>query len=105
MTTVIIMTNVNQAVISTHEVLLNDLALNLTSLGISKLYVPYAYGNKRYYRIAARFLEYNLFTYIHTFHLCFMLEGVVEASQIFLRDANVLPKLLSYEKYWRRDRW
>jgi hypothetical protein len=32
-------------------------------------------------------------------------EGIAEASQIFLRDAHVLPKLLSVEEYCRRDRW
>jgi hypothetical protein len=31
--------------------------------------------------------------------------GVAEASQICFRDAHVLPKSLSYEEYWRRDRW
>jgi hypothetical protein len=31
--------------------------------------------------------------YIHTYHLRFIPEGVVKASQIFLRDAHVLPKL------------
>jgi hypothetical protein len=31
------------------------------------------------------------------------LRRVVEASQIFLRDAHVLPKLLSYEAYYTRD--
>jgi hypothetical protein len=33
-----------------------------------------------------------LYTYIHTFP-----ERIAEASQIFLRDAHVLPKLFSYE--------
>jgi hypothetical protein len=32
-------------------------------------------------------------------------EGVAEASQVFFRDAHVLPKLLSYEEYCGRDRW
>jgi hypothetical protein len=32
-------------------------------------------------------------------------ERVEAASQIFLRDTHVLPQLLSYEKYCRRDRW
>jgi hypothetical protein len=36
--------------------------------------------------------------------LTYIPEGVAEASQIFLRDANVLPKCLSYVEY-RRDRW
>jgi hypothetical protein len=31
--------------------------------------------------------------------------GVAEASPIFLRDAHVLPKLFSCEKYCRPDRW
>jgi hypothetical protein len=39
--------------------------------------------------------------YIHTYHSRFFPEGVAEAFQIFLRDAHVLPKLLSYEKYCR----
>jgi hypothetical protein len=30
--------------------------------------------------------------YIHTYYSRFILEGVVEAFQIFLRDAYVLPK-------------
>jgi hypothetical protein len=34
----------------------------------------------------------------------FIPEGVAETSQIFLREAHVLPKLLSYEEYCRRDR-
>jgi hypothetical protein len=41
--------------------------------------------------------------YIHTYHSRFIPKGVVEASQILLRDAHVLPKLFSYEKYCRRD--
>jgi hypothetical protein len=36
---------------------------------------------------------------IHTYHLRFIPEGVVEVSQIFLRDSHVLPKLVSYEKH------
>jgi hypothetical protein len=39
-------------------------------------------------------------TYIHTYNSRFILEGVAEASQIFLRDTYVLTKLVS-----RRDRW
>jgi hypothetical protein len=42
---------------------------------------------------------------IHTYHSCFIPEGVAEASQIFLRDAQVLPKLFSYKFYCRCDRW
>jgi hypothetical protein len=38
--------------------------------------------------------------YIH-YHSRFILEGVAEASQIFLRDAHVLPKLLA--KLWKRE--
>jgi hypothetical protein len=41
---------------------------------------------------------------LHTYHLRFIPEGVAEA-QIFLRDAHVLLKLLSYEEHCRRDRW
>jgi hypothetical protein len=33
-------------------------------------------------------------TYIHTYHSHFIPEGVAEVSQIFLRDAHVLPKLI-----------
>jgi hypothetical protein len=35
--------------------------------------------------------------YIHTYHSRFIPEGIVEASQIFLQDAHVLPKSFSYE--------
>jgi hypothetical protein len=35
-----------------------------------------------------------LFIYIHTYHSRFIPEGVAEASQIFLRDTHVLPKLV-----------
>jgi hypothetical protein len=34
---------------------------------------------------------------VHTYHSRFIPEGVAEASQIFLRDSHVLPKLFSYE--------
>jgi hypothetical protein len=34
-------------------------------------------------------------TYIHTYHSRFIPEGVAEASQIFLRDAHVLPNYLA----------
>jgi hypothetical protein len=42
---------------------------------------------------------------IHTYHSRFIPEGVAEASQILLRDAHVLPKLLSCEGYCGRDKW
>jgi hypothetical protein len=32
-------------------------------------------------------------------------KGVAEASQIFHRDAHVLPEWLSYEEFCRRGRW
>jgi hypothetical protein len=41
---------------------------------------------------------------IHTYHSRFIPEEVAEAFQKFLRDAHVLPKLLSYEEYCI-DRW
>jgi hypothetical protein len=31
---------------------------------------------------------------IHTYHSCFIPKGVAEASQIFLRDTHVLPRLV-----------
>jgi hypothetical protein len=34
-------------------------------------------------------------TYIHTYHLRFIPEGVTEASHIFLRDAYILPFYLA----------
>jgi hypothetical protein len=34
--------------------------------------------------------------YIHTYHSCFIPEGVAEVSQIFLQDTHVLTKLCSY---------
>jgi hypothetical protein len=40
--------------------------------------------------------------------ICFIHVGAAEASQIFLQDAYVPPKLLSYEErtqYYRRDQW
>jgi ABC-type multidrug transport system ATPase subunit len=42
---------------------------------------------------------------IHTYHARFVPEGVAESSQVLLREAHVLAKLFSYEKYCRRDRW
>jgi hypothetical protein len=42
---------------------------------------------------------------IHTYHSRFIPEGVAEASQILLRDAHVLPKLLSCEEYCRCEKW
>jgi hypothetical protein len=49
-------------------------------------------------------VTHHMLTTIHeyTYHLRFIPEGVAEASQIFLRD--VLPKLLNYDEYYRRDR-
>jgi hypothetical protein len=41
---------------------------------------------------------------IHTYHPCFIPEGIAEVSQIFLRDTYVLPKL-SYEEHCSRGRW
>jgi hypothetical protein len=35
--------------------------------------------------------------YIHTYHSRFIAEGVAKVPKVFLRDAHVLPKLLSYE--------
>jgi hypothetical protein len=43
--------------------------------------------------------------HIHTYHSRPIPEGVADASQILLRDAHVLSKLLSCEQYRRRDRW
>jgi hypothetical protein len=42
--------------------------------------------------IFRKFLDND--TYIHTTHALSPYIGVAEASQIFLRDAHVLPKLL-----------
>jgi hypothetical protein len=39
---------------------------------------------------------------VYTYRSRFTPEGVAEASQIFLRDAHVLPKSLSYEEYYTR---
>jgi hypothetical protein len=36
--------------------------------------------------------------YIYTYRWRFIPETVAEASQIFLRDTHVLPKLFSYEQ-------
>jgi hypothetical protein len=47
-------------------------------------------------------IKYRL---IHTYHSRFIPEGVAEASQILLRDAHVLPTLLSCEEYCRRHKW
>jgi hypothetical protein len=47
----------------------------------------------------------NIYYIIHTYHSRFIPAGVAEVSQIFLRDTHVLPKLVSYEEYCRRDRW
>jgi hypothetical protein len=41
---------------------------------------------------------------LHTYHSSFIPEGVAEASQIFLRNAQVLPKLVSCEEYCTRER-
>jgi hypothetical protein len=42
-------------------------------------------------------LIYYMTNDIHTYDSRFIPEGVAEASQIFLQDAYVLPKLFSYE--------
>jgi hypothetical protein len=38
------------------------------------------------------------------YYSCFILEGGVETSQIFLRDTHILPKLLSYENTRKENR-
>jgi hypothetical protein len=45
-----------------------------------------------------------LLQHIHTYHLYFIPEGVVETSQTFLTHSCILPKWLSYDKYSRHDR-
>jgi hypothetical protein len=47
----------------------------------------------------------QLLLFIHTYHSRLVAEGVAEVSQIFLRDAHLLPKWHSYVEYCRRDRW
>jgi hypothetical protein len=47
----------------------------------------------------------DTYIHIHTYHSRFIPEGVVEVSQIFLRDTHVLPTLFSYEEHCKRDRW
>jgi hypothetical protein len=39
--------------------------------------------------------------FIHTYRTRFIPEELAKASQVFLRDAHVFPKLLSYEEYYR----
>jgi hypothetical protein len=41
----------------------------------------------------------------HIYHSHFSPEEVVETPEIFFRDTYILPKWLSYEKYYRRDKW
>jgi hypothetical protein len=38
----------------------------------------------------------SIYRYIHTYYSRFIPDGAPEASQIFLRDAHVLPKIFSY---------
>jgi hypothetical protein len=45
------------------------------------------------------FLILIYFHYVYPYHSRFILDGVAEASRVFLRDAHVLPKRLSYEEY------
>jgi hypothetical protein len=42
---------------------------------------------------------------INAYHSRCISEGVAEISQIFLRETHILPKLLSYEKCCKRDRY
>jgi hypothetical protein len=42
--------------------------------------------------------------HVNIYHSRFIPDRVAEALQIFLRDAHVLQKLLSYENYCKRDR-
>jgi hypothetical protein len=44
---------------------------------------------------------FETYDILHTYYSRFIPEGVAEASQKFLRDAYVLPKLLSFEEYCR----
>jgi hypothetical protein len=51
------------------------------------------------------YTEISLNHSLHTYHSRLIPEGVAEASQIFLRDAHVLPKLHSYVEHCSRDKW
>jgi hypothetical protein len=59
----------------------------------------YLYFNVQHKIIEFLFKYLLLILKLHRYKpLNFIPEGVAEASQIFLRDAHVLPKLLSYEE-------
>jgi hypothetical protein len=48
-------------------------------------------------KISCRFIvliKFYVFLLLHTYHSRYIPEGVAGASQIFLRDAQVLPKLI-----------
>jgi hypothetical protein len=48
------------------------------------------------------FLPFTIHTlHIHIYHARCIPKGVAEASQIFLQDVHVLPKLLRYEVFSR----
>jgi hypothetical protein len=59
------------------------------------------YEKRMYIKFSFHIININIYTYLSLF----IPKGIAEASQIILRNANVLPKLLSNEEYCRRDRW
>jgi hypothetical protein len=63
------------------------------------------FGGRTLIVLSAELYSSSKIVYIHTYHSRFISKGVTEASQIFFRDAHILPKLLSYEEYCTRDRW
>jgi hypothetical protein len=64
--------------------------------GLEQRRGPFAQRQQqRHLQLAAGLVLQDLRSYKHTYHSRFIPKGVAEASQILLRDAHVLPKLLS----------
>jgi hypothetical protein len=62
------------------------------------------FGNKIVIKFLITIIFHTVSGEYVTHHSQFIPEEVAETSQMFLRDTRIIPKLLSYEKYFRRDR-
>jgi hypothetical protein len=73
---------------------LNNCLSLINTIGLSWNILATRPGYARVQLINVSLPYYACYKYIHTYHSRFIPKGVAEASQIFLQDTHVLPKLV-----------
>jgi hypothetical protein len=71
----------------------------------TSIFITYSYASplNKNHNVTGNY-RYWTDTYINIYHSSLIPEEVAETSQIFLSDAHVISKLLSYEEYCINDR-